>query len=68
MLSSSAGQGFGFICTQPGRAAASVTLDRDMAWKLFARGLSTAQARPRAQVLGEETLALAALQLATVLG
>ena len=60
----------GWQLQPPGPAAptVSVTPDPDTAWKLFTKGLSAAQARPRAQVVGEETLALAALQLVAVMG
>ena len=48
--------------------AAKVTLAPDVAWKLFTKGLSPAEARQRAQVAGDEELASAALRLVAVMG
>ena len=54
----------------PGAAspAAKVTLEPADAWKLFTKGLSGAEARQRAQVAGDEALAMASLRLVAVIG
>ena len=47
--------------------AAEVTLPPDVAWQLFTKGLSPAEARPHAQLTGDEMLGEAALQLVAVM-
>ena len=48
--------------------AAAVTLAPADAWQLFTKGLSAAEARERAQVAGDEDLAMAALRMVAVMG
>ncbi|GAB3873474.1 maleylpyruvate isomerase family mycothiol-dependent enzyme [Hymenobacter segetis] len=50
------------------RPAATLTLLPADAWQLFTKGLSAAEARERAQVAGDEKLALAALRMVAVMG
>ncbi|WP_210520434.1 maleylpyruvate isomerase N-terminal domain-containing protein [Hymenobacter terricola] len=52
----------------PTAPAAKVTLAPADAWKLFTKGLSAGEARERAQVGGDENLALAALRMVAVMG
>lgn len=52
----------------PGPLAARLTLDADTAWRVFTKGLGPAEARARARVEGDETLAAAALGLVAVMG
>ena len=48
--------------------AATLTLAPADAWQLFTKGQSAAEARERAQVAGDEALALAALRMVAVMG
>jgi uncharacterized protein (TIGR03083 family) len=48
--------------------AATLTLAPADAWQLFTKGLSAAEARKRAQVAGDESLAQAALHMVAVMG
>ncbi|MCI1186622.1 maleylpyruvate isomerase N-terminal domain-containing protein [Hymenobacter sp. DH14] len=47
--------------------AAEAALPPDVAWRLFTKGLSPAEARPLAQLAGDKALAEAALQLVAVM-
>ena len=53
---------------RPTAPAASLTLAPADAWQVFTKGLSADEARPRAQVTGDEHLATAALHLVAVMG
>ncbi|MBF9141956.1 maleylpyruvate isomerase N-terminal domain-containing protein [Hymenobacter properus] len=48
--------------------AAEISLEPEVAWRLFTKGLSAAQAEPLVQLAGEERLAKAALGLVAVMG
>ncbi|WP_317191916.1 maleylpyruvate isomerase N-terminal domain-containing protein [Hymenobacter rubidus] len=48
--------------------AAEIVLSPDVAWRLFTKGMSPAEARPQVQLSGEERLAEAALALVAVMG
>ncbi|MGY3089008.1 uncharacterized protein (TIGR03083 family) [Hymenobacter sp. UYAg731] len=60
----------GWYLQPPGATppAAALTLAPADAWQLFTKGLSAAEARERAQVAGDEALALAALHMVAVMG
>jgi len=38
-------------------AEATVTLDQDVAWRLFTRGISRAEAKERSRIVGDPLLA-----------
>ncbi|GAA4026062.1 maleylpyruvate isomerase family mycothiol-dependent enzyme [Hymenobacter glaciei] len=48
--------------------AAAITLASADSWQLFTKGLRAAEAQERAQITGDERLALAALRLVAVMG
>jgi uncharacterized protein (TIGR03083 family) len=48
--------------------AAEITLSPEVAWRLFTKGLSAAEAEPLVRLVGEERLAKAALGLVAVMG
>lgn len=51
----------------PERPQAGVTLDEDVAWRLFTRGLTRAQAAARVTLLGDRVLAEKALGMVSVI-
>jgi uncharacterized protein (TIGR03083 family) len=48
--------------------AASVTMDQDVAWRLFTRGMTPAAARERASLEGDAALAARVLETVAILG
>ncbi|HJQ25716.1 MAG TPA: maleylpyruvate isomerase family mycothiol-dependent enzyme [Blastocatellia bacterium] len=49
-------------------SAASVSLDEDLAWRLFTKGIKPEAARARARISGDERLALPALGMISIMG
>jgi uncharacterized protein (TIGR03083 family) len=48
--------------------SASVSIDEDLAWRLFTKGITPEAARARAIVTGDERLALPALRMVSIIG
>jgi uncharacterized protein (TIGR03083 family) len=46
---------------------ATLTLDQDLAWRLFTRGISSTQARPNVLLDGDRRLAAAALEMVAII-
>lgn len=51
----------------PGAVAATISIDPDTAWKLFSKGMDPEAARDRCRITGEESLAVATLQMVSVM-
>lgn len=51
----------------PGAVAATISIDPDTAWKLFSKGMDPEAARDRSRITGEESLAVATLQMVSVM-
>jgi hypothetical protein len=49
-------------------ALATVSLDEDVAWRLFTKGIKPEAARARAVIEGDEQLALPALGMSSIIG
>lgn len=52
---------------EPASVDATLPLDQDLAWRLFTRGISAAQARPSVSLDGDQRLATAALEMVTII-
>jgi uncharacterized protein (TIGR03083 family) len=52
---------------RPPQPAARVTLDQDIAWRLFTKGISPDQARRRAQIEGDERLGASILHMVSIM-
>jgi hypothetical protein len=46
---------------------ATLTVDQDVAWRLFTRGIAAAQARPSVSLDGDQRLAAAALDMVAII-
>jgi hypothetical protein len=46
---------------------ATLTLDQEVAWRLFTRGISSSQARPNVLLDGDHRLACAALEMVAII-
>ena len=46
---------------------ATLTMDQDVAWRLFTRGIPGAQARPSVSLDGNQRLATAALEMVAII-
>ncbi len=51
----------------PDIPTAEVTLDQDLAWRLFTRGVPSAQAQPQIQFTGDPTLGLQLLEMVSII-
>lgn len=61
--------GAGWVLGQDdgGRANATVTLDQDLAWRLFTRGIAPAEALPRVRIEGDQVLGAALLDTVSII-
>lgn len=52
---------------EPAAVDATLTMDQDLAWRLFTRGISGTQARPRVSLDGDQRLASSALEMVAII-
>ena len=52
---------------EPSAVDATLTVDQDVAWRLFTRGISVAQAWPNVSLDGDQRLAATALEMVAII-
>jgi hypothetical protein len=57
-----------YVADPEGKVDAELTLDQDVAWRVFTKGYDRARAAAGAQVRGDRTLALKALETVSIIG